>query len=123
MEFIDYMIEEGIQELKDRPTHQRIDINKSPIPSLRYLLVQMGGLKIMLSGSEPLLHPLIWEFLEYLRSTSLRVVMLSNDTLIDEDITLRLKGFVLKIICGTWINWTVPNALLSSKTATAVAGT
>jgi len=133
MEFIDYMIEEGILELKDRPTDRRLDVYQSPIPSLRYLLVhtttrcnlkckhcylgnstgedldfdlfkrvvnefeQMGGLKIMLSGGEPLLHPLIWEFLEYLRSTSLRVVMLSNGTLVDEEITLRLKGFVHEV--------------------------
>lgn len=58
---------------------------------------QMGGLKIMLSGGEPLLHPLIWKFLEYLRSSILRVVILSNGTLIDENTAFRLAGLVHEV--------------------------
>lgn len=59
--------------------------------------IQLGGLKIMLSGGEPLLHPLIWEFLEYLKASGLRVVMLSNGTLIDHETALRLQGLVREV--------------------------
>ncbi|MCL7475469.1 MAG: radical SAM protein [ANME-2 cluster archaeon] len=59
--------------------------------------INVGGLKIMLSGGEPLLHPLIWEFLEYLKTSHLRVVMLSNGTLIDKENAPRLKGLVHEV--------------------------
>ncbi|MCL7412654.1 MAG: radical SAM protein, partial [ANME-2 cluster archaeon] len=108
IELIDYLAEEGLFVVRDRPTHRHLQVSQSPIPSLRYLLVHtttrcnlkckhcylgastgedmtmdvfrqivdefiaMGGLKIMLSGGEPLLHPNIWEFLEYLKASGLR---------------------------------------------------
>lgn len=59
--------------------------------------IQIGGLKVMLSGGEPLLHPLIWEFLEYLAKSGLRVVLLSNGTLIDNETALRLRGLVHEV--------------------------
>lgn len=59
--------------------------------------IELGGLKVMLSGGEPLLHPRIWEFLEYLKTSRLRVVMLSNGTLIDEKNAQQLKGLVHEV--------------------------
>ena len=43
----------------------------------------MGGLKLMISGGEPLLHSRFWELMEILPSYDLRVVILSDGTLID----------------------------------------
>ncbi|MBW6517366.1 MAG: radical SAM protein [ANME-2 cluster archaeon] len=133
LELLDYLEQEGLFVLRDRPTPRHLQVRQSPIPSLRYLLVHtttrcnlkckhcylgamrgedmtmnifrqmvdefiaMGGLKIMLSGGEPLLHPHIWEFLEYLKASGLRIVMLSNGTLIDHGTALRLQGLVHEV--------------------------
>ena len=119
-EAIEFMIDEGILLMKDIPDPRNITINSSPIPSLRYLLLNitnvcnlackhcylgksgnlemnvgifekavsqfeaMGGLKLMISGGEPLLHSRFRELMEILPSYELRVVVLSNGTLIDE---------------------------------------
>jgi len=45
---------------------------------------EIGGLKLIVSGGEPLLHPEIWKFLEYARKKPFRIVLLSNGTLIGE---------------------------------------
>ncbi len=119
-EVIEFMMDEGILLMKDSPGHRNITINRSPIPSLRYLLLNitnicnlacrhcylgkpgnlemdidifekavsqfetMGGLRLMISGGEPLQHSRFWELMEILPSYELRVVVLSNGTLIDE---------------------------------------
>ena len=54
----------------------------------------IGGLKLMISGGEPLLHPRIWEFLEYARKKPFRIVLLTNGLLIGEKDAVRLKGLV-----------------------------
>jgi len=55
---------------------------------------QMGGLKILISGGEPLLHPGIWNFLTYARNKPLRVVLLTNGYLIDDETAAKLRHFV-----------------------------
>lgn len=55
---------------------------------------EMGGLKLMLSGGEPLLHPEFWNLMEILPSCELRVVVLSNGTLIDKKAAGRLASYV-----------------------------
>jgi radical SAM protein with 4Fe4S-binding SPASM domain len=128
-EAIEFMLDEGILLMKDRPDHRNITINRSPIPSLRYLLLNitnicnlackhcylyksenlemdidifekavsqfetMGGLKLMISGGEPLLHSRLWELMDILPSYELRVVVLSNGTLIDETAAQKLSVY------------------------------
>ncbi len=55
---------------------------------------EMGGLKLMLSGGEPLLHPEFWNLMEILPSRELRVVVLSNGTLINKKAARRLASCV-----------------------------
>jgi len=117
-ETIEYMLDEGIILMKDTEHPRKINVERSPIPSLRYLLLNitnkcnlgcrhcylgksgnidievhrlektvsqfesMGGLKLMISGGEPLMHSGFWELLEVLPSYELRKVILSNGTLI-----------------------------------------
>ncbi len=128
-EAIGFMLDEGILLMKDRPDHRDIKIPDSPIPSLRYLLLNitnmcnlackhcylgkpgnlemnaeifenavsqfetMGGLKLMISGGEPLLHSRFRELMETLPSYELRVVVLSNGTLIDEKAARKLSVY------------------------------
>lgn len=126
-EAIEFMLDEGILLMKDSPESRNITIPCSPIPSLRYLLVnitdkcnlackhcylgnpgnlemeigifekavsrfeEMGGLKLMISGGEPLLHSKFREFMGILSSYELRVVVLSNGTLIDRTAARKLS--------------------------------
>lgn len=128
-EAIEFMLDEGILLMKDRPDHRKITVPHSPIPSLRYLLMNitnicnlackhcylgkpgnlemdidifekavsqfetMGGLKLMVSGGEPLLHSGFWELMDILPSYELRVVVLSNGTLIDESAARKLSVY------------------------------
>lgn len=45
---------------------------------------------ITISGGEPLLHPEIWNILQYIRSKGIYPVIVSNATLIDKDVAQRL---------------------------------
>src|SRR5450759_533945 len=118
-ENIDFMLDEGIIRMTDGNSIKKVTAPRSPLPSLRYLLLnitnicnlkckhcylqdpgkleidldifektvsqfeEMGGLKLMISGGEPLIHSRFWELMEILPSYELRVVLLSNGTLID----------------------------------------
>ncbi|VVB87188.1 Coenzyme PQQ synthesis protein E [uncultured archaeon] len=132
-ETIRSMLDEGIILIKDGDNFREIKIPHSPLPSLRYLLLNitdkcnlacrhcyfgnkensemdneifentvsqfeaMGGLKIMISGGEPLLHSGFWEFMEILPSYELRVVVLSNGTLIDKKAARKLSRYVHEV--------------------------
>ncbi len=54
----------------------------------------MGGLKLMVSGGEPLLHSRFREMLDVLRPCQVRVVLLSNGTLLDRETVGLLEGVV-----------------------------
>ncbi|MDD5617232.1 MAG: radical SAM protein, partial [Candidatus Methanoperedens sp.] len=58
---------------------------------------EMGGLKLMISGGEPLIHSRFWELMEILPSYELRVVVLSNGTLIDNTTAKKLSGYVHEV--------------------------
>jgi len=51
---------------------------------------EIQGLRLLLSGGEPLLHPRFWEINEVLRDHAFRSVLLSNGTLITKAIAKRL---------------------------------
>jgi radical SAM protein with 4Fe4S-binding SPASM domain len=111
IDFLDGKVEDEFSKFKFVP--------KSPIPSLRYMLLhvtyrcnlrckhcylekkdvcmefgifkllidefeKLGGIKIMISGGEPLLHPEIWRMIQELMHYEFRKVLISNGTIIDE---------------------------------------
>lgn len=130
-ESFEYILNEGIIRLNDGV--RNIKTGQSPVPSLRYLLLnitnkcnlacrhcylgspgnkhikphifgkavsqfeEMGGLKLMISGGEPLIHPEFWKLMEMLSSCELRVVLLSNGTLIDKKTAKKLSSFVHEV--------------------------
>lgn len=132
-ENIDLMLEEGIIRMTQGNEIRMIKAPGSPIPSLRYLLLnitnkcnlkckhcyindtekleididlferaisqfeEMGGLSIMISGGEPLIHSRYWELMELLSSYELRVILLSNGTLIDKKTALKLSHYVHEV--------------------------
>ncbi len=52
---------------------------------------KIQGLRLLLSGGEPLLHPHFWEINEVLRDYAFRSVLLSNGALINKAIAKRLR--------------------------------
>jgi len=132
-ENIDFMLEEGIILMTDGKEKKKVKASRSPIPSLRYLLLNitnicnlsckhcyiqypgkleirpdvfekavsqfedMGGLKLMISGGEPLIHSRFWELMEILQSYELRVVLLSNGTLINKATAIKLSRYVHEV--------------------------
>lgn len=53
-----------------------------------------GGLKVLITGGEPLLHRRFWEVVEYAGTLPIRVEVLSNGTLITEEVAERLSRHV-----------------------------
>lgn len=127
-ESLEYMLTEGIIRMGNEA--RDIKVSTSPVPSLRYILLNitnkcnlacrhcylcragaveitlktfekaasqfedMGGLKLMISGGEPFLHSGFFTLMEILQSYELRVVVLSNGTLIDEKTARKLANYV-----------------------------
>ena len=125
-EFIRFCLSENLIAFSETPLHRKISLNPSPIPSLRYLELQITnrcnlqcrhcyiregphqdlstkqiqwileefeeiqGLRLLLSGGEPLLHPLFGEINDILRNHGFRSVLLSNGTLITKEVAKRL---------------------------------
>ena len=52
---------------------------------------EIQGLRLLLSGGEPLLHPHFWKINEILREYPFRSVLLSNGTLITEEVAKKLR--------------------------------
>jgi len=118
-EFIDYCLAEGILTL-DSKAARRPPVIKSPIPSLRYLELQitdrcnlrckhcyigasknkelsliqlkavleefeaMQGLRLLITGGEPLMHSHFAEFNEILPSYFFRKILFTNGLLLDQ---------------------------------------
>ena len=57
----------------------------------------MQGLRLLLSGGEPLLHPDFWRINEILRDYDFRSVMLSNGILITKEVAKRLRVHEVQI--------------------------
>jgi len=127
------MLDEGIIQMTEGTEIKTVKAPSSPIPSLRYLLLnitnfcnltcrhcylqdhgkleidldifektvmqfeEMGGLKLMISGGEPLIHSRFWELMEILPSYELRVVILSNGTLLDRTTARKLSRYVHEV--------------------------
>jgi radical SAM protein with 4Fe4S-binding SPASM domain len=52
---------------------------------------EIQGLRLLISGGEPLLHPHFWEINGILRDYAFRSVLLSNGTLVTEEVAKRLR--------------------------------
>ena len=125
-EFIRFCLSENLIALSETPFQKKMTLNPSPIPSLRYLELQITdrcnlqcrhcyigesfhqdlsmeqiqkvleefeeiqGLRLLLSGGEPLLHPHFWEINDILRNHAFRSVLLSNGTLITKEVAKKL---------------------------------
>ena len=125
-EFIQYCLSEKLISVSKTPIQKRVISVPSPVPSLRYLELQITdrcnlrcrhcylgdglhqdlpfnrtkrileefeeiqGLRLLLSGGEPLLHPDFWAINEILRNYAFRSVFLSNGTLITKEVARRL---------------------------------
>jgi radical SAM protein with 4Fe4S-binding SPASM domain len=132
-EFIRYCLSEKLITLSEKATLKRKIPQPSPIPSLRYLELQvtdrcnlrcrhcyigdgshqglswdriqkvlgefeaMQGLRLLLSGGEPLLHADFWRMNEILRDYDFRSVMLSNGVLITRKVAKRLRVHEVQI--------------------------
>jgi radical SAM protein with 4Fe4S-binding SPASM domain len=132
-EFIRFCLSENLITFSETPLQKKIVLNPSPVPSLRYLELQITnrcnlqcrhcyigegfhqdlsrkqiqwvleqfeeiqGLRLLLSGGEPLLHPHFWEVNEVLRDYAFRSVLLSNGTLISKEVAQKLRAHEVQI--------------------------
>lgn len=116
--FVKFCLKEGLLERLPQPERVANRAGKGPVPSLRYLELQllrrcnlacrhcylgtpraeeisledalcvarefedMGGLRLLISGGEPLLYPKLREFIEETGRLKIRRVLLTNGTLI-----------------------------------------
>jgi radical SAM protein with 4Fe4S-binding SPASM domain len=78
---------------KSEKQHMEPDLFVSAVKQLD----QMQGLKILISGGEPLLHPQLFEMLEAIKRIRLRKMLLSNGVLITESIAQRLQHLVQEV--------------------------
>ena len=58
---------------------------------------EIQGLRLLLSGGEPMLHPQFWKINEILRNYAFRSILLSNGTLITREATKRLRVHEVQI--------------------------
>ena len=71
-----------------------------PIENIQRVLQEfeeIHGLRLLLSGGEPLLHPQFWTLNEMLRDYSFRSVLLSNGVLISRDMARKLRVHEVQI--------------------------
>lgn len=79
-----------------------IDLPLDAAVSVARQFEQMGGLKIMISGGEPMLYPTIGEFLAQTAELSLRRVLITNGTLIDDRNAKRLGVQEVQVSLDGW---------------------
>jgi radical SAM protein with 4Fe4S-binding SPASM domain len=74
-----------------------IELDLQALLKIVHQFDQMQGLKLLVSGGEPLLHSNIFEFLENIRDYKIRKILLSNGLLIDKETAERLKDLVHEV--------------------------
>lgn len=75
----------------------RQDLPKSLIQKTMEEFEEIQGLRLLLSGGEPLLHPSFWEVNERLGDHAFRSVLLSNGTLISREVARKLSVHEVQI--------------------------
>jgi radical SAM protein with 4Fe4S-binding SPASM domain len=137
-EFVRYCLSEGILEVLPEPSLRPVRAARSPLPSLRFLELQvtsrcnlaclhcyqakpspvdlplpaalavvrqfeeMAGLKLLISGGEPMLYPWIFELFDKTAGSSVRRVLITNGTLIDETNAKRIGVDEVQISLDGW---------------------
>ena len=137
-EFVDYCLQEGLLELMDQPVPIPVPLPRSPVPSLRYLELQLthrcnlkcrhcylgppresvlalkdalviieefaahGGLRLLLSGGEPLLYPDLKELIAGTEGMKLHRVILTNGTRINPENIHDLKVENIQFSLDGW---------------------
>jgi len=76
---------------------KQIDLPLNIIKKFIPEFYQLQGLRILVSGGEPLLHPQFKEIIEYISQFPLRIMLLTNGTLITPKIAEFLKNHVYEI--------------------------
>ena len=136
--FVSFCLEEGLLETWDRPHPRIVSIGAAPVPSLRYLELQLlhqcnlrcrhcylgpprperltlaealgltrefserGGLRLLVSGGEPLLYPELAEYLSETVELGLRRILITNGTLITARNISGLKVEEIQISLDGW---------------------
>lgn len=62
----------------------------------------MGGLRLLISGGEPLLYPALKEFLDEIKDLSIRTLLITNGTLITENIIKHLNIDEIQFSMDGW---------------------
>ena len=73
------------------------DLSVEQIVKILKEFEEIQGLRLLLSGGEPLLHPEFWEVNEGLRGFAFRSILLSNGTLITKEVARRLNVHEVQI--------------------------
>lgn len=63
---------------------------------------QLNAMTLVFTGGEPMLHPGIWEILEYARNVGFIIFLKTNGTLIDENTVIMIKKFVNSVILSRY---------------------
>jgi len=131
--FVDWCLEEKILITNKNSTKREFILEQAPIPSLRYLEIQLTarcnlqcrhcylgparvhnipmeqimasiqqfeqiqGLRLLISGGEPLLHPDFWTLNDKITDFGFRSILLSNGFLIDRITAKRLRVHEVQI--------------------------
>lgn len=136
--FVTFCLAEGILLTRPKPAGRRVVFAASPVPSLRYLELQltsrcnlaclhcyqgdrtaidlpldtalriarefeaMAGLRLLISGGEPLLYPGLFDFLDETEDLALRKILITNGTLINVRNVRRLKADEIQFSLDGW---------------------
>ncbi len=73
------------------------DLSRKQIQKVLEEFEEIQGLRLLLSGGEPLLHPYFWEVNEVLGDYAFRSVLLSNGTLISKEVAKKLRVHEVQI--------------------------
>jgi radical SAM protein with 4Fe4S-binding SPASM domain len=137
-QFVEFCLDEGLLETHLQPKHIPIPVGNAPIPSLRYLELQLthrcnlrcrhcylgpaknddlpledalritrefsihGGLRLLISGGEPLLHPQLEEFIAATGNLQIRRILITNGTLITDKNAPQLKVEEVQFSLDGW---------------------
>jgi len=136
--FISFCLEEGLLETDSRPILKTISTGEAPVPSLRYLELQLlhqcnlrcrhcylgpprpgrllleeavgitrefaarGGLRLLVSGGEPLLYPELSVFLAQTQGLGIRRILLTNATLLTLENARSLQVEEVQVSLDGW---------------------
>jgi len=138
VDFVSFCLEEGLLETHPQPVPRTISIGEAPVPSLRYVELQLlhqcnlrcrhcylgpprperlrleeavgvtrefaarGGLRLLISGGEPLLYPELPAFLKRTRNLGIRRILLTNGTLLTPETAGALQVEEVQISLDGW---------------------